>query len=231
VSRVDLPREQCGRLEDGLHQYTDVRTMQHRTMAHRTAPKGREGFSLIEMMIVVAVLMILAAVFSPLISNAVSGIKLRYSATDLSGLIQKARIEAARKNTFYSIEQTTLSAGVVAYYVDLGKNNTFASGDPLVELGDQVSVHFGTGSGAPGETAFTTSLNFTLDSSGGLPKFNARGLPCLLSGGTCPQIPGQGFIYFLSRNTALRTSWASVVVTPSGRVQVWSYDGTNWIQI
>ncbi len=196
-------------LEDGLYQYTDVRTMQRRTMRHRTAPKGREGFSLIEMMIVVAVLMILAAVFSPLISNAVSGIKLRYSATDLSGLIQKARIEAARKNTFYSIEQTTLSAGVVAYYVDLGKNNTFASGDPLVELGDQV----------------------TLDSSGGLPKFNARGLPCLLSGGTCPQIPGQGFIYFLSRNTALSTSWASVVVTPSGRVQVWSYDGTNWIQI
>ncbi len=205
--------------------------MLEETMTHRTAPKGGEGFSVLEMVIAVAMLMLLAAIFAPMMSTAVAGIKLRYSANDLSGLIQKARIEAARKNTFYSIEQTTLSAGVVAYYVDLAKSNTFVAGDPLVELGDQVSVHFGTGSGAPGETAFTTSLNFTLDSSGGLPKFNARGLPCLLSGGTCPQIPGQGFIYFLSRNTALSTSWASVVVTPSGRVQVWSYDGTNWIQI
>jgi type IV fimbrial biogenesis protein FimT len=230
VHRLDLPREQCGMLEDGLYQYADVRTMQRRTMRHRTAPKGREGFSLIEMMIVVAVLMILAAVFSPLISNAVSGIKLRYSATGLSGLIQKARIEAARKNTFYSVEQTTLSAGVVAYYVDLGKNNTFAAGDPLVAI-NQVNVHSGTGAGAPSESTFATSLNFALDSSGVLPKFNARGLPCLPAGGTCPQIPGQGFIYFLSRNTGLGTSWASVVVTPSGRVQVWSYDGTNWIQI
>jgi len=43
-------------------------------------------------------------------------------------VMQKARIEAARKNTFYSIEQATLSAGVVAYYVDLGKNNTLAAG-------------------------------------------------------------------------------------------------------
>lgn len=200
-------------------------------MKDRTAPKVGRGFSLIELVIAVAVMMIMAAVFTPLISNVVSGIKLRYSATDLSGLIQKARIEAARKNTFYSIEQTTLSAGDVAYYVDLGKNNAFTAGDPLVDVGDQVSVHFGAGSGAPGEAAFTTSLNFALDSSGVLPKFNARGLPCLPSGGTCPQIPGQGFIYFLSRNDILRTSWASVVVTPSGRVQVWSYDGTNWSQM
>jgi type IV fimbrial biogenesis protein FimT len=205
--------------------------MQRRTMTYRTAQKRGQGFSLIELLIAVSILMILAAVFTPLLSNAVSEIKLRYSATDLSGLMQKARIEAARKNTFYSIEQTTLSAGVVAYYADLAKSNTFAAGDPLVEMGNQVNVHFGTGSGAPGEATFATSLNFALDSSGVLPKFNARGLPCLPAGGTCPQIPGQGFVYFLSRNTALGTRWASVVVTPSGRVQAWSYNGTNWAQI
>jgi hypothetical protein len=183
------------------------------------------------MVIAVGMILALAAIFIPSASNAISMIKLRYSATDLSGLMQKARIEAAKKNTFYSIEQTTLSAGVVAYYVDLAKNNALVTGDPLVEMGDQVNVHFGRGSGAPGEAAFAGSLNFALDSSGVLPKFNARGLPCLPAGGTCPQIPGQGFIYFLSRNSALGTSWASVVVTPSGRVQVWSYNGANWGQI
>jgi type IV fimbrial biogenesis protein FimT len=195
------------------------------------APRREQGFSLIELLVVVALIMVLAAIFTPLSSNAISMIKLRYSAHDLSGLIQKARIEAARKNTFYSIEQTTLSGGVVAYYVDLGKNNTFGSGDPLLEMESQVNVHLGTGSGAPAETAFTTGLSFALASSGALPSFNARGLPCLPAGGTCPQTPGQGFIYFLSRNGALGTSWASVVVTPSGRVQSWSYDGDNWTQI
>jgi type IV fimbrial biogenesis protein FimT len=205
--------------------------MQRWKMTDRNAPKGGRGFSLIEMVIAVAMILVLGAIFAPLMSTAVSGIKLRYSANGLSGLIQKARIEAARKNTFYSIEQSTLSAGEVAYYVDLAKSDTFAAGDPLVEMGREVTVHFGTGSGAPDETAFTTSLNFALNSSGVLPRFNARGLPCIPAGGTCPQIPGQGFIYFLSRNNALSTGWASVVVTPSGRVQVWSYDGTNWIQL
>jgi type IV fimbrial biogenesis protein FimT len=183
------------------------------------------------MVIALAMILILGAIFTPSVSNAISMIKLRYSANDLSGLIQKARIEAARRNTFYSIEQTTLSGGVVAYFVDLNKNDTFTAGEPVVELGDQVNVSFGTGSGAPGEAAFAASLNFALNSTGVLPKFNARGLPCLPSGGTCPQTLGQGFIYFLSRNSALGTSWASVVVTPSGRVQVWSYGGANWAQI
>jgi prepilin-type N-terminal cleavage/methylation domain-containing protein len=204
--------------------------MQRRKTTARTALNSGRGFSLIEMMIALAVLLVMAAIVTPLMSNMIAGIKLRYSATDLSGLMQKARIEAVRKNTFYPILQTTLAAGDVAYYVDLAKSGTFAAGDPLVEMGDQVNVHAGPGSGAPGETAFTTSLNFALDASGVAPNFNARGLPCLPAGGgtTCPAVPGQGFIYFLSRNNALGTTWASVVVTPSGRVQVWAYDGTNW---
>jgi prepilin-type N-terminal cleavage/methylation domain-containing protein len=205
--------------------------MQRWKMTERALPKTGRGFSLIEMVIAVAITLVLGAIFAPLMANAVSGIKLRYSAIDLSGLIQKDRIEATRKNTFYSIEQTTLSAGEVGYYVDIDKNNTFSTGDALVEMGNQVNVHFGTGSGAPGEAAFAASLGFALDGSGVLPKFNARGLPCLLAGGTCVQNPGTGFIYFLSRQNTFSTSWASVVVTPSGRVQVWAYDGTNWIQI
>ena len=83
--------------------------MQKRTMTHQNAPKGGRGFSLIEMVIALAMILILGAIFTPSVSNAISMIKLRYSANDLSGLIQKARIEAARRNTFYSIEQTTLS--------------------------------------------------------------------------------------------------------------------------
>ena len=47
--------------------------MQRWEITDRTVPKGRQGFSLIEMVIAVALIM--------------------------SGLIQKARIEAARKNT------------------------------------------------------------------------------------------------------------------------------------
>ena len=74
-----------------------------------------------------------------------------------------------------------------------------------------------------------TNLGFTPDASSVLPNFNARGLPCLTAGATCPQIPGGGFVYFIS-NTGMygSTNWAALAVTSSGRVQVWGYDGTNW---
>src|SRR5258708_35327745 len=111
-------------------------------MTDRTARKGGEGFSLIEMVIAVAMILILGAIFTPSVSNAISMIKLRYSANDLSGLIQKARIEAARRNTFYSIEQTTLSGGVVAYFVDLNKNDTFTAVEQEFECGDQCNDSF-----------------------------------------------------------------------------------------
>jgi prepilin-type N-terminal cleavage/methylation domain-containing protein len=207
--------------------------MRNRMMSARQTGKCKRGFSLIELMIVVAVGMILMAIVPPLMLNTISNMKLRYSATDLSGLIQKARMQAVMKNTFYPINATTLSAGDVGYFVDLSKPSTgiYAAGDPMVEMGGQVNVHAGPGSGAPGETAFITgSLKFAVDASGVLPRFNARGLPCSVVGNTCPQTPGQGFVYFLSRTSTFGTSWASVSVTPSGRAQVWSYDGANWVQ-
>ena len=193
------------------------------------ATRARNGFSLIEMLFVVTVLMILATIVPLLVMNTVSALKLRYAAVDLSSLIQKTRMEAVRKNTFYSIEQTSMGSGDTAYFIDLNKDNTYSSSvDSVVMMGRAVNVHFGTGSGAPAEATLTGSLNFALDATGVLPKFNARGLPCVLVGATCPQTPGQGFIYFLSRNGGAGTSWQSIVVTPSGRVQVFAYDGTNW---
>jgi prepilin-type N-terminal cleavage/methylation domain-containing protein len=206
--------------------------MQNRTMSERQAGNCKRGFSLIELMIAVAVAMILMAIVPPLLLNTISNMKLRYSATDLSGLIQRARMQAVMKNTYYPINTTTLSTGDVEYFVDLTKppSGIYAAGDPMVEMDGQVNVHAGSGSGAPGETAFIAGLNFAVDASGVLPRFNARGLPCLVVGNTCPEIPNQGFVYFLSRTSTFGTSWASVAVTPSGRVMVWSYDGTNWVQ-
>ena len=62
--------------------------MQRWEMRDRTVPKGGQGFSLIEMVIAVAMILVLAAIVTPSLSNAISIIKVRYSANDLSGLIQ-----------------------------------------------------------------------------------------------------------------------------------------------
>ncbi len=197
--------------------------------------KENGGFSLLEMVVATAIILILLAVSVPSLMSLVYTVKLGYSATNLSGVLQQARMAAASKNTFYSVSQTTLPGNVTEVFVDLGKTGTLAAADPQAVLGRQITPSFGPGSGAPGETAFVAGLGFTVAAAGsGFPSFNARGLPCLataLGATTCPQTPGQGFVFFLSDiGVSGSVHWAAVTVTASGRSQIWRYDGTNWVR-
>lgn len=183
------------------------------------------------MLTAVCIIFILAALAVPAMLTQVYTIRIRYSATDLSNLLQAARMEGVRKNTFYSVQSSGASP-VLEQVVD--KNGVVVTTIPQTAMASNVNVFFGTGSGAPGEGTLVTTLNFTpASAASGLPSFNSRGLPCIPVGGTtCPVTAGQGFVFFLSRTTGTGGSnvWSAVAVTPSGRCQVWAYDGTNWIQ-
>jgi Tfp pilus assembly protein FimT len=183
------------------------------------------------MVIVIAILMVLAKITVPRFINIVGDIKLRYVATNYSGLLQSARIQAVRKNDFYSIQPTTLSTGGTAYFVH-AETGSYTVGDPLLPVGSQVTVHAGTGSGAANESTLTCGTGCTFASGSTFPYFNARGLPCTLSGGVCTQSPGTGYLTVLSNTTITgNTSWYAVIVTGGGRVQIWSSDGAgNWVQ-
>ena len=78
--------------------------------------KNDRGFSLLELLIVVAILVTLAAITVPRAMSTISDIKMRYVAQNLSGLLQSARMQAVRKNTFYMVQPTTLASGDAAYY-------------------------------------------------------------------------------------------------------------------
>jgi len=207
-------------------------------MLHSTTQNRGRGFSLVELLIVVAMIMILAAISVPRLLNSISDINLRYAATNISGLLQSARMSAVRKNTFYTVQPTTLSTGGTGYYVHV-QGGTYVAGDPVLPLGSQISAYIGLGSGAPNESTFasgtsSSGLSFAPNSASDAPSFNARGLPCIgvPATGACPLVPGQGFVIFLSKSSAIgNVSWASVAVTPSGHIQIWTSDSAgNWIQ-
>jgi type II secretory pathway pseudopilin PulG len=198
-----------------------------------TTPQKTQGFSLLELVIVVAVVMVLAAVTVPRMLHIVSDISLRYVAQDFGGLVQSARIQAVRKNTFYTIQQGTLPSGEAAYYIDLPKAGVYTNGDPVLPLSASVTIHPGIGSGAPNEGTFIAGIpNFTVNPGIDPPSFNARGLPCIAAPNSCPQTPGQGFVVFMSKAAILgNVPWAAVVINASGHVQFWTCDvNGNWIQ-
>lgn len=196
-------------------------------MTSRKAP----GFSLLEMAIAVTIIFILVALTVPTLMTQVYTIRIRSSATSLSGLLQRTRMEAVRRNAFYSVQQIAGSP-VLEDVVD--KTGAVVGSIPPAVMGNSVNVFFGPGSGAPGEGTLLTTLNFTaVSAAAGLPSFNARGLPCVPVGATtCPIAAGQGFVFFVSgtNGSGGGTGWAAVAVTPSGRCEVWTYSGTNWTQ-
>ena len=201
-------------------------------MLHSKTQKNAQGFSLVELMIVVAVIMILAAISVPRLMVTVSDISLRYSAGDLSGLLQSARIQAVRKNTFYSVVPGTLPSGTAAYFLDLKKTGTYVDGEPDLPFKASITVHMGPGSGAPNETAFLAGLSFIVDATGAPPSFNARGLPCIATPTSCPMVSGQGFVAFISKAAVMgNVPWAAVVINPSGHIQLWTANtGGTWVQ-
>src|SRR5437762_12996975 len=92
---------------------------------------AREGFSLIELLIVVAISMIAAAMALPLVSNAVNQIHLSSSATDYANLLQLARMRAVEDDPYYQVQTTTLSGDPIAY-VDINNNGSYDTGEPMM---------------------------------------------------------------------------------------------------
>jgi general secretion pathway protein G len=192
--------------------------------------KKTQGFTLLELMIVVSVVAILAALAVPRMIATYNDIKLRYVATDLSGLLQSARIRAVRQNSFFSVQAGVL-AGVPIYYIDK-PGAGYVAGDPYVPVDPAVTVTQGPVTAAPGSAGFLAGLNFVVDPAADPPSFSARGLPCIGAPNVCPQTPGQGFVMFMSRAAVTgNIPWIAVVVNPSAHIQIWSSDRNgNWTQ-
>jgi prepilin-type N-terminal cleavage/methylation domain-containing protein len=187
---------------------------------------GRSGgFSLLELLIVMAIMLVVAAMALPKISATVAAYRTRQSASQLAGLFQRARIEAVKSNQTVRVRTATIADGRQQVYVDLpsGTAGSFDAGEPVIILARKVSI-LTTGPGDPtagliavGATWNTTDL-----------QFNGRGLPCITSGNLC-SANQQGFKYYLKGDGVFSVpNWAAVVVTPGGRIKSMMYSGSSY---
>ena len=194
---------------------------------------GQRGFSLIEILIVVLVVMMVAAIAVPNIFLAVSNLRLRASAGDLSGLMQQARILAAKNNTTYDILYATRNGARIAY-VDLNFNSSFDAGEPMMEFSGTTVPASGTPSGSGQPTAYVLvgdSGSSSYDNTSTL-GYTGRGLPCNYDTTTTPatcSTPAAGyFVYYLTDTRVGRAGWAAVVVTKGGRTKMVTWNGAAW---
>src|SRR5262245_39690630 len=72
------------------------------------------GFSLLELLVVVLIMMVIGVIALPNMVNVVSNARLRGGATNLSGLLQNARMIAVKENRVKSVHFTVMTNGAVA---------------------------------------------------------------------------------------------------------------------
>lgn len=204
----------------------------HRQENNRRLRTG--GFSLVELLIVVFVVMVILAIAIPNVMLAVSNIRLRASAADLAGLMQQARILAAKNNTNYAVLFGTRNGAQIAY-VDLNGNGAFDTGEPMTEFSGTTVPASGTPSGSGGQPSAYVLVGDTgtgsYDNTNTL-GYTGRGLPCnydtTTTPATCNTPPAKYFVYYLSDVRVGRAGWAAVVVTKGGRTKVVTWNGTSW---
>lgn len=199
------------------------------------------GFSLLELLIVIAIIMVVGAVATPNVMNAIYTIRLRSAASNIGGVLQSARMQAIRANRYYSIRGVAAPAvvnNVTAVYVDsIGAGAGYGSGNAAWDTGETiVQLPAGVQIDASGANpAFNGAVligpAFGNPAPTTVPTFNARGLPCVMAGAVCNNIgplnnTSINFLYFLRMNTPFGVRWAAISVTGAGRVKTWVYSAT-----
>jgi Tfp pilus assembly protein FimT len=180
---------------------------------------GESGLSMVELLVVVAISMILAAFAIPQFTSMVATARIRSAAEGLAGLVQQTRVLAEKQNKTIGIFTGSLGSSGTGAFIGVG-GSTWAAGDPSVAYSTGVS------NGAAGSVPTALSPGFTAEAAGTTLYFNWRGMPVDSSGTYMSQTgTGEGVIFYL---TDTRNNWAAVSVSGAGRTRVWLLSGSTW---
>lgn len=215
--------------------------------AQRATVAPVRGFSLLELLFVVAILVVVAGICVPSIMGAYHRYKLRSAGTDFSGLLQMARMRAVQDDRYYSVWPYAAN-GMQQEYVDIfpqlvngasgSQGKVLDPQDPVITVSNEIVQQ--PVAAAP-NTANLSALSLGANPNGLTPDdgsdpnfritFGPQGLPCVpraVTGGSVCNAGGGPVAYWAFFQSNVTQDWEAVTVTPAGRIQKWYYDGAVW---
>jgi prepilin-type N-terminal cleavage/methylation domain-containing protein len=191
------------------------------------------GFTLIELVVVMAVILIVTGIAIPNFMSGVRSARLKGAVSDFAGLLQVERIQAVTDDNFYPAY--ILAGNPQQGFVDIaGKGaTTLDPKDTVIQINSEVAQ---MPVGAAPSTASLQGLFLPANATVALYDgsvatnpitFGARGLPCYAGAGLAckTRVPAGDVAYWIFFQDTLSQNWGAVTVTPAGRVQRWLFTG------
>jgi prepilin-type N-terminal cleavage/methylation domain-containing protein len=204
----------------------------HMHKSLKSRQRGSEGFSLLEMLVVVAIILIISAMAIPNVVNSLGNVRMRSTGTEIASPFEQARMEAIKRNANgLQVRNYVDANGRTIFYIDLNGSKSFTANEPMVMLPQGYSVPNAPPAGLnlkyPGNVA-PLVLGAETEGTTAAPivGFNSRGLPC--TGNPCnsmtSQLAGTNFATYFTDGR--RTG--AIAVYQTGKIKVYLYDGTRY---
>jgi prepilin-type N-terminal cleavage/methylation domain-containing protein len=186
----------------------------------RTQGNNQNGFSLLEALIVMSIIVAMTAAVIPSLNSSIQNYRLYASAQEIASQMQSARLRAVRGNAMCTF---LMSASGRQFGIDMdGDGNISSSADVALTLNANVSFsNLSTppitnaatlSNGTKTGIGFTPRGTLTAVASSGLPDYNPANLAA------------SGYAIYLS-NT--QNHFAAITVGPLGRVRTWTSTAAN----
>lgn len=194
------------------------------------------GFSLLEMMAVVAIALVVMALALPNLVGVVATASLRGGLGDLATLMQQCRMQSVQRNKYKFVHMETTGGRLVAYIDDGANSVGLTSMSQQIYLPRSMSwVAAPNGGGAGSPTALTdvscggsSTAPLCSGTSSCDVYFTPMGIPasCTTIANCTPQT---AFVYYFNYAGSLgATTWAALCVSPAGRLKSWYWTGSSW---
>lgn len=177
------------------------------------------GFSLVEMVITLAIGLILVAVTLPTLIGAIQAYRLSSVAQQAASLIDLTRYTAIRRNSVVSLKKKVQNGNTV-FFVDLKGNGLVDPNDPMMVLPSDMQIANGqpltptpNSMGMPSTQDFVDTITF-----------DYRGTVNFPPGG-----PSGAYILDFGYINQLQYGYRSVSTSPMGQTKLWKSTTSGWV--
>jgi len=185
----------------------------------------RNGFSLVELALSLAVLLVISVIAVPVILRSLQTYQLNASSSQLAGILKFAKFDAIRQNTPVSFQILQQAANWLVW-VDSNGNGVADQAEPQMFIGGTFTML--PESSVPDPSPIKTALGLAassyawtvLSGANGNFFYDQRGVLGCINNTTC----NTAVVYVMYLGSAVNpnSGFRAVLTLPSGAVQVWS---------